>query len=154
KLGMLSSQLGGTYLAHGREAERVEKQARQLSAESRIEAAAPQAAKADRAVNKAINSMAYDGDLLQGIENGNLKLEGGKTEELPEELRRLSPDERKQEVEKRLTQRRQIRAEIMQLSKGRAEFIKKEQAKAGVKNSFDSVVAEALKQQLAAKGFK
>ena len=154
KLGALSGQLGGTYVAYGREDERLEKSARQTSAETTIAAAAPEAAKADRAVNKAINSRAYDGDLLQELENGTVKLEGVKPEELPEELRRLSLDERKQEVEKRLTRRRQIRAEIMQLSKDRAEFIKKEQAKAGVKNSFDSVVAEALKQQLAAKGFK
>jgi hypothetical protein len=42
----------------------------------------------------------------------------------------------------------------MQLSKDREEFIKKERAKSGVRNSFDSVVSEALKAQLAAKGFK
>ena len=74
--------------------------------------------------------------------------------ELPEELRSLSPAERKQEIEKRQAQRRQIRAEITQLSKDRAEFIKNERAKSGLRNSFDSVVAESLKAQLAAKGFK
>jgi hypothetical protein len=41
-----------------------------------------------------------------------------------------------------------------QMSKDREEFIKKERAKSGVRNSFDSVVAESLKAQLAAKGFK
>jgi hypothetical protein len=40
------------------------------------------------------------------------------------------------------------------LSKDRAEFIKKERAKSGGRTSFDSVVAEALKSQLAARGFK
>jgi Mg-chelatase subunit ChlD len=154
KLGSLSSQLGGTYLAYGKEEAQNLATARQTSAESKIAAAAPMNAQAERAKNKAINSMAYDGDLLQSLENGTVKLEAVKPEELPEELRRLSPDERKQEIEKRQAQRRQIRAEIMQLSKDREAFIKKEQAKSGVKNSFDSVVAEALKQQLAAKGFK
>ena len=94
------------------------------------------AAQADRATNKAINSMSYAGDFLQSIENGTLKLEDVRPEELPEELRNLSPAERKQEIEKRQAQRRQIRAEIMQLSKDRAEFIKKERAKSGVRNSF------------------
>jgi Mg-chelatase subunit ChlD len=154
KLGALSNQLGGTYLAYGRAEDQFAAKARQTSAESKIAAAAPMAAQADRAMNKAINSRAYDGDLLQGLENGTVKLEDVKPEELPEELRRLSPDERKREIEKRQAQRRQIRAEIMQLSKDRDAFIKKERAKSGVKNSFDSVVAEALKQQLAAKGFK
>jgi hypothetical protein len=82
-----------------------------------------------------------------------MKLEDVNPEELPEELRKLSPAERKQEIEKRQAQRRQIRAEIRRLSNDREEFIKKERAKSGQRNSFDSVVAEALKAQLAAKGF-
>ncbi|HEX5081832.1 MAG TPA: vWA domain-containing protein, partial [Blastocatellia bacterium] len=154
KLGALSNQLGGTYLAYGAEDVQSLARTRQAVAESKIAAAAPASAQADRAMNKAINSRAYDGDLLQGLENGTMKLEDVKPEELPEELRRLSPEERKQEIEKRLAQRRQIRADIMRLSKDRAEFIKKERAKSSAKNSFDSVVAEALKEQLAARGFK
>jgi Mg-chelatase subunit ChlD len=154
KLGALSNQLGGTYLAFGRSEARGAAMARQAAAEEKIALSAPHSAQADRATNTAINSMSYEGDLLQSLENGTLRLEDVKLEELPEDLRKLSPTERKQEIEKRQAQRRQIRAEIMQLSKDRAEFIKKERAKSGVRNSFDSVVAEALKAQLAAKGFK
>jgi Mg-chelatase subunit ChlD len=154
KLGALSNQLGGTYLAYGRSEARALSNARQAAAEAKIAADAPIPAQAERAKNKAINSMSYAGDLLQSLENGTLRLEDVKPEELPEDLRNLSPAERKQEIEKRQAQRRQIRAEIMQLSKDREEFIKKERAKSGVRNSFDSVVAEALKAQLSAKGFK
>ena len=154
KLGALSNQLGGTYIAFGRREAQAAAKARQSAAEEKIALAAAESAKAERAKNKAINSRSYAGDFLQDIENGSLKLEDVKPDELPEELRNLSPDERKQEIEKRQAQRRQIRAEIMQLSKDREDFIKKERAKSGVRNSFDSVVAEALKAQLAAKGFK
>jgi Mg-chelatase subunit ChlD len=154
KLGALSNQLGGTYVSLGGSGARASASARQAATEAKIAAAAPMAAQADRATNKAINSMSYAGDFLQSIENGTLRLEDVKPEDLPEDLRNLSPADRKQEIEKRQAQRRQIRAEIMQLSKDRAEFIKKERAKSGVRNSFDSVVAEALKAQLAAKGFK
>ena len=154
KLGALSNQLGGTYLAFGGAETRAASRARQAAAEDAVSKAAPMNAQAERAKNKAINSMAYAGDLLQGIENGTVRLEDVKTEDLPDELRGLSPAERKQEIEKRQAQRRQVRAEIMQLSKEREEFIKKERAKSGQRNSFDSVVAEALKTQLAAKGFK
>jgi hypothetical protein len=154
KLSALSSQLGGTYLAYGRAEAQGAQRARQAATEEKISEAAPMAAKADRAMNKSINSMSYAGDFLQSLENGTLRLEDVKPEELPEELRQLSPAERKQEIEKRQAQRRQIRADITQLSKDRAEFIKKERAKSGARNSFDSVVAEALKAQLAARGFK
>jgi Mg-chelatase subunit ChlD len=154
KLGALSNQLGGTYLAFGRDEVMALSTARQAAAEAKIAGSAPIAAQAERAKNKAINSMSYAGDLLQSLENGTVRLEDVKPEELPNELRNLSPAERKQEIEKRQAQRRQIRAEIMQLSKDREEFIKKERSKSEVRNSFDSVVAEALKAQLAAKGFK
>jgi Mg-chelatase subunit ChlD len=154
KLSALSNQLGGTYLAYGRAEAQAAARRRQSETEEKISDAAPVAAKADRAMNKSINSMSYAGDFLQSLENGTLKLEDVKPEELPEELRNLSPAERKQEIEKRQAQRRQIRADITQLSKDRAEFIKNERAKSGARNSFDSVVAEALKAQLAARGFK
>jgi Mg-chelatase subunit ChlD len=154
KLSALSGQLGGTYLAFGAAEAQAAATSRHTAAEAVITESAPIQAQAERAKNKAINSRSYEGDLLQGLENGTVKLEEVKPEELPEELRGLSPDERKQEIEKRQAQRRQIRAEIMRLSKDRDEFVKKERAKSGVRNSFDSVVAEALKAQLAAKGFK
>ena len=154
KLGALGKLLGGTYLAYGRAEAQVAANAKQAGAEAKIASAAPSSAQAERAMNKAINTMSYTGDFLQSLENGTVKLDEVKPEKLPEELRRLSVAERKQEIEKRQSQRRQIRAEIMQLSKDREEFIKKERAKSGARNSFDSVVAEALKTQLAAKGFK
>jgi len=154
KLSALGNQLGGTYLTFGVAEAQSAARARQGDMESRLLSNAPRAAMADRATNKAINSSSYAGDFLQNLENGTLKLEDIKPGEMPEELSNLSPAERKQEIEKRQAQRRQIRAEIMQLSKDRAEFIKKEREKSGQRNSFDSVVAEALKAQLAAKGFK
>ncbi len=154
KLSALGNRLGGTYLTYGRAGDQAAATAGRLEAEEKIVTAAAKPALADRATNKAINSMPYAGDFLQSLENGTLKLEDIKPEELPEELRKLPPAERKKEIEKRQAQRRQIRAEIMQLSKDREEFIKKERSKSGVRNSFDSVVAEALKAQLAAKGFK
>lgn len=154
KLGALSHQLGGTYLAYGRAEVQAAAKAKQASDEIKILKNAPVEAQAERAKNKGFNiTMSYSGDFLQSLENGTVKLEEVKPEELPEELRRLSPAERKQEIEKRQSERRQIRAEITQLSKDRDEFIKKDRAKSG-RNSFDSVVAEALKTQLKAKGFK
>jgi Mg-chelatase subunit ChlD len=154
KLSALGNQLGGTYLTYGEAAAQTAAKSTQDAAEARFFSSAPKPALADRATNKALNSMSYAGDLLQGLENGTVKLEDVKPEELPEELRNLSPADRKQEIEKRQAQRRQIRAEILQLSKDREAFIKKEREKSGRRNSFDSVVAEALKAQLADKGFK
>ena len=87
-------------------------------------------AKAERALNKAVNPTAYIGDLLQNIENGSVQVDKLKEEDLPADLRKMSPEQRKQEIEKRLAERRELRAQIVALSKQRAEFIAAEQKEA------------------------
>ena len=75
KLSELASKLGSTYLAYGGGAGEKGRQFRedsaknQASTESKVLTAAPMTAQADRAMNKAINSVAYQNDLLQSIEN-------------------------------------------------------------------------------------
>lgn len=162
QLGELGKKLGGTFLAYGGGAGtagltyRAELRASADAIETRVDTEAKAPAKADRAANKAMNSMAYVGDLLQSIENGSVKLESVKDEDLPEDLRKLSPDARKQEIEKRLAARRELRAQIVTLSKQREEFIATERKKqtGGKQSGFDAAVAQALKEQLARKGIK
>ena len=107
-------------------------------------------------MNKAVNSAAYIGDLLQDIESGTVKIESVKDEDLPADLRQLSSTARKQEIEKRLAERRGLRAQIVTLSKQREDFIAAERAKqnGGKQSGFDAAVAQALKEQLARKGIK
>jgi hypothetical protein len=162
QLGELARKLGGTYLAYGGgagaagETYRDHLNAEAVSIESKVEASAKPAARADRAANKAMNSMAYVGDLLQSIENGSVKLETVKDEDLPSDLRKLSPEARKQEIEKRLAARRELRAQIVTLSKQRDAYIAAERKKqtGGKQSGFDAAVAQALKEQLARKGIK
>ena len=123
--------------------------------EAKVAASAPAVARAERALNKAVNADAYIGDLLQSIENGSVKLESVKDEDLPADIRKLSPEARKQEIEKRLNERRELRAQIVSLSKQRGEFIASERKKNGGKQTgFDAAVATALKEQLSRKGIK
>ena len=116
---------------------------------------APTAA-AERSVNKVLNSKAYVGDLLQDIENGSIKLESVKTEDLPTELQKLSAEERTKEIAKRLAARSEIRKQILALSKQRTEYIAAEQKKrkGGAQNGFDVAVSAALREQLAKKGIR
>jgi Mg-chelatase subunit ChlD len=161
RLSELGGKLGATFTAYGggggpkgkdyREAVA----ATQIASENKVAARAPSVAQADRAVNKALNKDAYIGDLLQAVENGTVKLEAVGAEELPDDLQKLSPDERKKEVEKRLSERRKVREEIVTLSKKRDEFIAAERKKSsGGKAGFDTAVAAALKQQMSRKGIR
>ncbi|MDT7806989.1 MAG: hypothetical protein QOJ70_802 [Acidobacteriota bacterium] len=161
QLSELGNRLGSTYLAYGGgagvtgERFRSEAQARQVKTESVVAGAAPVAAQADRAVNKALNKDAYVGDLLQSIENGSVKLDEVKTEDLPNDLQKLPAADRKKEVEHRLAERQQIRDQIVSLNKQRDAYIAAERKKQlGGQTGFDAAVASALKEQLARRGIK
>ncbi|HYY98355.1 MAG TPA: VWA domain-containing protein [Pyrinomonadaceae bacterium] len=161
RLSELAGKLGSTYLAYGGgagaagAAYRSEAAKRQADDEAKVAGAAPVAAQAERAYNKALNRDAYVGDLLQSIENGSAKLADVKAEDLPDELQKLTPDERSKEVERRLAERRKIREEIVSLSKQRDEYAAAERRKSsGGQAGFDSAVASALKEQMARKGIK
>jgi Mg-chelatase subunit ChlD len=162
QLGGLGRKLGETFLAYGGgsglagEMHRSDAKAQAEVTETRMTGNASAPARAERAMNKAVNSEAYIGDLLQNIENGSVKLDSVKDEDLPADLRTLSPEAKRQEIEKRLAQRRNLRAEIVTLSKQRDEFIAAERRKQrGDKQSgFDAAVATALKEQLSSKGLR
>ncbi|HWS54897.1 MAG TPA: VWA domain-containing protein [Pyrinomonadaceae bacterium] len=161
RLSELASRLGSTYMAYGGGAGpagarfRADADARQADAERKVAAEAPATATADRAANKALNRDAYVGDLLQSIENESVKLDDVRAEDLPDQLQKLPTAERRKEVERRLAERKQLREEIVTLSRQRDEFINAERRKAGGnKVGFDAAVAAALKEQMAKKGIR
>ena len=161
RLSELGNRLGSTFTAYGGgagadgERYRREAAARPASYETKVAGAAPVVAQADRAVNKALNKDAYVGDLLQSVENGSVKLDDVKAEDLPDDLQKLPAADRQKEIERRLAERQKLRDEIVSLSKQRDEYIAAERKKqAGGQNGFDSAVASALKDQMAKKGIK
>ena len=161
KLSELGAKLGGTFTAYGGgggakgEAARTEMTATQASMETNMRMSAPKAAAADRALNKALNTRAYANDLLQDLENGTLKIDSLKDENLSEDLRKLGAAERRREIERRLEERRKLRAEIVALAKQRDTYIAAErQKRSGGQTGFDAAVASALKAQMARKGIR
>ncbi len=164
ELAKLGAKVGSTYMAFGggmagpAAAEfRRQKAGMQARLEASVTAAAPKAAAADRAYNKAINAAAYDdSDLVQAVENGKVKLESIKTEELPDELQKLTPEARQKMVDEKIAERKKIREQIVELSKKRDAYIaevQKKQADAS-KSGFDSAVSDALKAQISRRVVK
>ncbi|HXI90033.1 MAG TPA: hypothetical protein VNO24_08475 [Blastocatellia bacterium] len=161
ELSELGAKIGSTFMAYGGGAGaagvryRSEASQGQASREIAVASLAPAGAAADRAVNKALNSEAYAGDLLTSLENGSTKLDKVKDEDLPDDLKKLEPAARQKEIEKRIGERKKIREDILKLSKQRDEFIAAARKKqSGKPNSFDSAVAGALREQLGRKGIK
>jgi Mg-chelatase subunit ChlD len=160
-LGELGTKLGGTYVAFGGGAgpagmmQRAAQARGQAASEAKVAAAAPRAAAADRAVNKLLNRDAYVGDLLQSIENGSVKLEDVKPEDLPDDLRTMTPDTRKKEVDKRIAERKTIRSEIANLAKQRDAYIAEARKKQSPQaRGFDEAVSKALREQAGRAGIR
>lgn len=108
--------------------------------------AAPVMAKADRAINKSINSKAYNKqDVIQAIENKEISLAAIKTEELPPEMQTMSLEEREKFVQQKMAQRKATNSKIADLAKKRdAYLVEKEKSSDG----FDAMVSKALKKQI------
>jgi Mg-chelatase subunit ChlD len=163
-LSKLGTKVGATYFAYGAgmggmsgAAFRSSKAEAQTKTEGIVARGAPVAAQADRAINKAINAAAYDdSDLIQAIENGTVKLDNLKKDELPDELQKLSTDDRQKAIAGKIEERKKIREQILELSKKRDAFILEERKKQSAKSptGFDQAVSEALKQQISRKGLK
>lgn len=154
KLAELATQVGQTYLTYGSRSVQALNMSAQATVEVTVMEGASMTAQADRAVNKAVNSFQYDGDIVQDVENEKIKIEDVKEDDLPDDLKKLPPAGRKKEIDKRIAERVKIRAEILELSKRRDAFLVDERKKRGQQNGFDSAVAEALREQLLRKGIK
>ena len=150
ELARLGEQMGGTYMAFGDAAHRARKQSGQVAMEASVMAAAPAPARAERALNKALNSAAYDeSDLVQKAEARDVDLPKIAEAQLPDALRRLEPAQRQAALDKAVAERKALRERIVALSKQRDAFLAEQQRrKAGPKTGFDAAISEALARQV------
>jgi hypothetical protein len=155
ELTELSGKLNTTYVGYG--AQRGVKVAQQLANDQ-------QAAKynlssaADRAGSKA-SSQYYNAtwDLIDAAKSDkNFDLKKLKDEELPEEMRKMTPDERTAYLAKKSKERDEIAEQIKGLSVKRDAFIKEEVQKKGLDSNkgFDQAVRKSITEQAAKSGFE
>jgi Mg-chelatase subunit ChlD len=150
ELAALGEKIGGTYMAYGSSEVRTVSGARMKMMESNVSAAAPMAARAERAINKAINTSAYnDADLLQQVEKGKVNLASIKAAELPEVLQNLKPEERQEKLDQALKGRKILQERIVHLSKQRDQYLQEQSRKNESKQTgFDAAVSAALEKQI------
>jgi hypothetical protein len=111
------------------------------------------------AVGGALGGMGFgsgvgNADLLgRYARDGAEALDKMKDEQLPEEMKKMSADERKKYLEKKVSERKEIEKQIEDIGKQRAQYIAEEIKKHGSGDkSFDSVVLDMLKKQGIKKG--
>ncbi len=156
KLIELSGKLNTTYLGYGDAARRREFSARQSAQDSNAAAAAPSSG-ANRALSK--SSGLYrnaEFDLVDGLNEGKVKLEELPKDQLPEGLRKLSDKELAEHVAKKANERKQVQDEIKKLSVEREKYLASERAKSAEPgaDTLDDAVLKAVRNQATTKGFE
>ena len=149
ELARLNRDLLGTAVVYGRGEVRAKQRAMNIAA-GRY--AAPAAA--SRAKYAADAGTVASNDLVDDVRKHNVKLERLDKDMLPEKLRKMTPAERKAHVAEVQKKRDGINKKIQAIAAKRADYIKKElakAAKAGRKAGFDEKVMASLKVQAAKK---
>lgn len=93
-------------------------------------------------------------ELVNDYKNGIIKIEQLKDNELPLEMRNMTPEQRKKYLDEKLAQRAALEKRLEDLGKDRQEYIEKELAKRDsliVKNSFNNKIFDDIKSQAAKK---
>lgn len=151
---ILQKDINRTVIPYGpqRLQKRVEEKTRQLA---QVAAAAPASA-SDMAsyLNKrskvSSEAVTGDGDLVSAVASGRATLGNVKDDELPDEWRKLSPEQRKAELDKQTLERKTLNEKLATLVTKRDAFVAEAKRKAAPAktSSFDRAVEDTLKVQL------
>lgn len=104
---------------------------------------------ADSAGFRAKASRVAANDLLDDLKEGKKKLDEIKAEELPDDMKKMTPEERKAHVAKLQKERDDLKKQALELDKKRLDYISKKQAedKEKGKDAFDNQILQALRKQ-------
>ena len=152
RLAELGQKLGKLVVPFGRYG------AKRLKAQEAVEKEVRKAGAfvaAERALAKARAADSSAWDLVDAVRKGKVKLEDIKTEDLPEKLRKMTLQQRKDYIQKLIKERERIEKEIERLSRERREYIQKkmkELEKEGAA-TLGAAMIKALREQAKKKGF-
>jgi hypothetical protein len=96
-------------------------------------------------------------DLVDALREETVKLEDVDDEDLPEAMREMTLEERREHVEKNAARRTEIQERINKLNAERREFVAAERKKRAAdtgEETLDRAMVRALREQAAAKGFE
>src|SRR5262249_34092017 len=152
-LAELSTKLNTTYLAYGKEGK--EKALNQVAQDANAAKLSVQAAAARCAVkgNALYRNAAWD--LVDRCkEDPKFDIKKVPVEELCDELKKLTPDEREKFVKAKLAERETLQKKIAEVNVQREAFVRAEMKKnpSRADKAFDEAVRGALREQAAGKG--
>jgi Mg-chelatase subunit ChlD len=149
EIARLSRELGDTSVAYGDARQRAEVFSKNAAAAAAAPAVAAERAKYNW--NSGGRAVQGAGDLLTDLAEGKVELAAIQQDELPDELKKLNGQERKEFIDKQQARRTGLNTQLGKLVAERHAFICAEQeklAKEGKGDSFDLKVAEIISGQV------
>lgn len=156
RINSLQSQLDETRVYYGKDKEKTEVKKMQSMKMKDVDAAT-NARRAEYNMSKSGKASYYGAGELINDAIGGKNVSNISTEELPENMQKMSETERKEYVDAQIVKRKKLEEDIAKLSKQRQEYIDKETEKMDadkVSKSFDDVIYESVKSQAEEKSIK
>lgn len=148
----LGTELNKTYLGYGSAGET--HRARQEREDRNAASISPQVA-VERSATKASGSYQNSGwDLVDAVTNNRVKVESLPEKDLPAELRRISPSQRKDYVLSMQKKREGIQRRISKLNSDRLRFVEQEERKRSKNTSLDSAITGTIREQAGSRGYE
>ena len=155
ELAKLNAEINKTYIAYGAVEKRKEAAARQIAQDTNAKKANIGAfySRIQFKGSKLYSNPRWD--LCDAYCQGKVKLEDLTEDQLPEELKKMKPEERKAYIEKMVKQRKELQEKVKSLASERAKYVAAEQKKtaASVDNTLDKAIIDAAHTAGSAAGF-
>ncbi len=148
----LGKLLNKTYLSYGKKGMEMKK--RQEAQDMNAVGMSPEVMVQRSAVKASKQYKNTSWDIVDAEKEGLLKIESVKEENLPEEMKKMSISERKEYIEKKRNERKDIRNKIKILKEKREKFVEKVKRQNAKNMTLDDVIIEALKKQAEKKNYK
>ncbi len=147
----LGEELNGTYVAYGQEGEASKN--RQV-AQDKNAAVMGAATSVQRSVAKAQGAYVNEKwDLADAVQSGAVKIASLKDDELPVEMRKMTPAERQKYVDGLVARRADVQRQINELNEQRRTYVEAETKDRAESSTLGQAILLAVKEQAEQKGF-
>ena len=147
----LNEELNKTYISYGREAPAAK--TRQMAQDSNAAAKAESGAQVQRVISKAsANYFNTAWDLVDACKQKDFDITKLKEADLPEEMKKMTVEERKDYLAKKTAERAEIQKKVLELNKQREAYVATKRKESAKTDTLDTAMVKALRTQAEKKG--
>ncbi len=147
----LNEELNKTYINYGSAAPAAK--ARQIAQDGNAASKAESGAQVQRVISKASSNYSNTSwDLVDACKQKDFDITKVKEADLPEEMKKMSGDERKAYLEKKTAERGEIQKQVLTLNKEREAYVATKRQESSKTDTLDTAMSKALRAQAEKKG--